>query len=89
MTKVLASHNIPQKLQGKLLNLCYDLMLSSDETVVVKVHAMQCITNIAKYHPGLKNELKSAIEDQLPKTSAAFYARAKQISKELKMEFQK
>jgi hypothetical protein len=89
MTKVLASHNIPQKLQGKLLNLCYDLMLSSDETVVVKVHAMQCIANIAKYHPGLKNELKSAIEDQLPKTSAAFYARAKQISKELKMEFQK
>lgn len=84
MIMVLASQNIPEKLQGKLVNLCFDLMLSPDETVVVKVHAMQAIANISKYHPELKNELKAAIEDQLPKTSAAFNARAKHILKELK-----
>ena len=84
MVLVLASQKIPVKLQGKLVNLCFDLMLSSDETVAVKVHAMQAIANIANYHPELKNELKAAIEDQLPKTTAAFYARAKQILKELK-----
>lgn len=84
MALVLASHPIPRKTQGKLLNVCFDIMLSPTETVVVKVHAMQAIANIAKQQPELINELKSAIEDQLPKTTAAFHARAKHILKELK-----
>ncbi|MCE9538907.1 MAG: hypothetical protein K8R85_06780, partial [Bacteroidetes bacterium] len=75
MVAVLASNTISKNLQGKLVNLCFDLLLSSDETVVVKVHAMQAIANITKHHPELQNELKVAIEDQWPKTSAAFHAR--------------
>lgn len=82
MALVLASHNIPKKLQGKLINLCFDLLLSSEETVAVKVHAMQAIANIAKKHPELQNELNAAIENQMPKTTAAFQARAKRILKE-------
>lgn len=82
MVAVLASSKISKNLQGKLVNLCFDLLLSSEETVVVKVHAMQAIANIAKHHPELQNELKVAIEDQLPKTSAAFHARARRILKE-------
>lgn len=84
MSVVLASHKIPKKLQGKLINVCFDLMLSPTEKVVMKVHAMQCIANIAKEHPELIPELKSAIEDQLPKTTAAFNARAKMVLKSLK-----
>lgn len=82
MVAVLASSKISKNLHGKLVNLCFDLLLSSEETVVVKVHAMQAIANIAKHHPELQNELKVAIEDQLPKTSAAFHARARRILKE-------
>ncbi|MES2394704.1 MAG: hypothetical protein V4549_01795 [Bacteroidota bacterium] len=82
MLAVLASNEISKNLQGKLVNLCFDLLLSSDETVAVKVYAMQAIANIAKHHPELENELKAAIEDQLPKTSAAFHARAKRVLKE-------
>lgn len=84
MSVVLASHKIPKKLQGKLINVCFDLILSSDEKVAMKVHAMQCIANISKEHPELIHELKSAIEDQLPKTTAAFHARARMILKSLK-----
>lgn len=82
MLAVLASNEISKNLQGKLVNLCFDLLLSSDETVAVKVYAMQAIANIAKHHPELENELKAAIEDQLPKTTAAFHARAKRVLKE-------
>lgn len=82
MLAVLASNKISKNLQGKLVNLCFDLLLSSDETVAVKVYAMQAIANITKHHPELENELKAAIEDQLPKTSAAFHARARRILKE-------
>jgi len=81
---VLASHKIPKKLQGKLINVCFDLMLSPTEKVVMKVHAMQCIANVAKEHRELIPELKSAIENQLPKTTAAFHARAKMVMMELK-----
>ncbi|MBL0329184.1 MAG: hypothetical protein IPP64_07160 [Bacteroidetes bacterium] len=84
MSVVLASHEIPKKLQGKLITVCFDLMLSPTEKVVMKVHAMQCIANIAKEHRELIPELKSAIEDQLPKTTAAFAARAKMVIKKLK-----
>lgn len=84
MSVVLASHKIPKKLQGKLINVCFNLILSSSEKVVMKVHAMQCIANIAKEHPELIPELKAAIKDQLPKTTAAFHARARLILKKLK-----
>jgi len=84
MATVLASHSIHKKLQGKLINVCFDLILSPTETVAVKTHALQTIANISKQHTELKNELKAAIEDQLPKTTAAFHARAKNILKGLK-----
>ena len=84
MMRVLASHSIPGKLQGKLVSLCFNLMLSPTEKVVVKVYAMQCIATIAKEHRELIPELKMAIEDQLPKTTAAFHARAKMVLKKLK-----
>ncbi len=83
MVSVLASQFIPKKLQGKLINVCFDLILSPTETVAVKTHALQTIANIAKQHPELIKELKTVIEDQLPKTTAAFHARAKHILKEL------
>lgn len=84
MSVVLASHQIPKKLQGKLINVCFDLILSPTEKVAMKVHGMQCIANLAKEYPELIPELKSAIEDQLPKTTAAFHARARMILKKLK-----
>jgi hypothetical protein len=58
-------------------------MLSPTETVAVKTEAMQTLGNIALKHPELKNELKMAIEDQLPKTTAGFHSRAKRIFKQL------
>lgn len=84
MSVVLASHEIPEKLQGKLIDVCFNLILSPSEKVVMKVHAIQCIANIAKEHRELIPELKSAIENQLPKTTAAFHARAKMVLKALK-----
>lgn len=84
LLQVLSEHTVPEKLQGKLINICFDFILSSDEAVAVKVFAMQCVANIAKEHRELIPELKSAIEDQLPKTTAAFHARAKRVLKELK-----
>ncbi len=83
MACVLARQEIPEKLQGKAVDVCFRLLLSPTETVVVKTEAMQIIANIAHHYPDLKQELKLAIEDQLPKTTAAFHARARHILKKL------
>lgn len=83
MAGVLSAQAIPEKLQGKAVDLCFRLMLSPDEKVVVKTEAMQTIANLAKQYPELKQELKLAIEDQLPKTTAAFHARSRHILKKL------
>lgn len=83
MMGVLAKHEIPEKLQGKAVDVCFRLLLSPTEKVAVKVEAMQTIANVTKQYPELKQELKLAIEDQLPKTTVAFHARSKHILKKL------
>lgn len=84
MAVVLASHSIPKASQGKLIDTCYRFILSPDEVVAVKVHAMQIIANLTKEHPELKEELKAVIRDQLDKNTAAFAARAKAVMKQIK-----
>ncbi len=83
MASVLAKHRIPESLQGEAIEVFFTLMLSTSETVAVKTEAMDAISKIVKEHPDLKNEFKMTIEDQLPKTTAAFHARAKRILKNL------
>jgi hypothetical protein len=85
MIGVLERHKIPTKMQGKAVDVCFRLMLSPTETIVVKVFAMQVLANISEEYPELKQELKMAIEDQLRKTTAAFHARAKHIRRKLKL----
>ena len=85
MINVLASQEIPEKMQGKTVDVCFRLLLSPSETVVVKTQAMQVLANISEVHPELKQELKLAIDDQWDKNTAAFHARAKHIRKKLKI----
>lgn len=83
MLLVLSEHSIPEKMQGKLINTCYDFILSTEEPVAIKVHAMQIIANISKKYPEIKQELKQVIENELPKNSQAFSARARHILKDI------
>ena len=83
MLSILEKHNIPKKEQGKLVDTCFNYLLSNEETVAVKVYAMQIIANISEEYPELKSELKAVINDQLPKNTAAFYSRAKKILKKI------
>lgn len=79
----LCTQDIPKKEQGKLVSICFDFILSSSEPVAVKVLSLEILSNIAQKHPDLKTEIKAVIEDQLPKTTAAFHARAKHVLKRL------
>ncbi|MCW3085493.1 MAG: hypothetical protein JWP12_2859 [Bacteroidetes bacterium] len=87
MLRALTTQELPEKSKGKAITICFDFILSPTETVAVKVFALEVLSNLIKQYPELKNELKAAIEDQLPKTTAAFHSRAKKVLKKLSTKY--
>jgi hypothetical protein len=83
MLSALCTQEIPKRLQGKAVNICFDFILSPSETVAVKVLSLEILSKFIQEYPELKNELKAAIEDQLPKTTIAFRSKGSKILKKL------
>ncbi|HSH66058.1 MAG TPA: hypothetical protein VLB84_09720 [Bacteroidia bacterium] len=83
ISNVLSKQEIPEAVQGKAVDIFFRLLLSPTETVAVKTFSLQILANITSHYPELKQELILAIEDQLPKTTAAFHSRSRHILKRL------
>lgn len=79
--RILQFQKIPKSLQAKIINLCFDFLLDKKQPVAIKVFAMTILGNLTVEHPEIKNELRIAIEDQMPYESAGFKARAGKILK--------
>jgi hypothetical protein len=75
--------DIPEKLQGRAADICFQFLCNKDETIGTKVFSMTVLHNLSKEHPDLKNELRIAIEEQMPYASAGFKSRGKKILKAL------
>lgn len=56
---------IPENYRSELLDICYQFLLSTKETIAVRVFSMTVIYNITRLHPDLKNELQLVIEQLL------------------------
>ena len=72
---------------GMLMETCFNFLSSNEAAVAVKIYSMDILFNICKKEPGLKYELMAVIEDQIPKNSKAFKARAKSILKRMNQQF--
>lgn len=83
MLSALCTQEIPKRIQGKTVTICFDFILSPAETVAVKALSLDILFKFIKNYPELKNELKAAIEDQLPKTTIAFQSKGNKILKKL------
>lgn len=84
LLSALSKQQIDDRDAGQLTDYCFKLLLSAEEPVAVKVHAMQIIANIAVRYPELNEELKSVILDQESKNTVAFSARAKHLLDKMK-----
>jgi hypothetical protein len=78
-TRLLQHIEIPKTLWGETVDICFKFLLSTKEPVAIKVFSMTVLYRIAQKEPDLKNELKIAIEDQMPYSSPAFVSRGKKI----------
>jgi len=81
--KILMRTEIPENLQGVLIDTCFEWLLSAEKTVAVKIFAMQIIENHLAFYPELAVELKEVIEDQWEKNSAGFKSRGRKVLKGL------
>lgn len=77
--RVLQFIDIPGELLGKAADKCFQYLGSNDEPVGVKVFSMTVLFNICLREPGLANELKLLIEDQIDTGSAGFKSRGRKI----------
>jgi hypothetical protein len=75
---------IPPRLHAKVVNLGFHYLTDKRQAVAIRVFAMSVLANLSQAVPEIKNELKFAIEEQLPFASAAFVSRARKILKKMK-----
>ena len=81
--RILSSQDVPERLQGYLLEICFDFLMSTKVPVAIKVHAMQVIFNISQNEPDLLNELRMVIEEQMPYGTTGFKSRGRKILKRI------
>lgn len=80
VVRVLQYVEIPEHLQGEVMNTCFDLLADPNETVAVRVFSMTVLDNLSKNYPEIRQELTTIIEDQLEQgCTAGFRSRAKKI----------
>ncbi|MBA3648607.1 MAG: hypothetical protein H0W62_08655 [Chitinophagales bacterium] len=84
--RVLQNIEIKKKLHGLATTICFDFLVSSMEPVAIKVFSMSVLSNIARDEPGIRNELRMLIEDQMEFAKPAFTSRGKKILKMLGRE---
>jgi hypothetical protein len=80
--KIFGELDMPVKLQGRIVDICFNA-LTGQEPIAMKAHAITILTNICKKEPGLKDEFRVVLEEQLPYGSAAILSRGKKALKEL------
>jgi len=75
--------DIPKKLQGRVMDICFGYVASPEEAVAVKAFSLTVLGNLAKLYPDIIPEIKLLIEEQLPNQTAAFKSRAKHFLTEI------
>lgn len=73
--------DIPEKLEGLVMDTCFKYVASATESVAIKAFSLTVLGNLAKKYSEILPEIKLLIEEQLPHQTAAFKSRAKQFLK--------
>lgn len=82
--KMISLQPLPKDITGSFVDYCFRVLLSSDEPIAVRAHAMQILYNVCQEIPELKNELVESIESIQTDASAGIIAKSKKLLKQLK-----
>jgi hypothetical protein len=71
---------------GILVEYCFEMLMSDKYTIANKVYSMELLYEISEIEPGLKIELMSAVEEQIPRGSSGIKVIGKRLLKKLYRE---
>ncbi len=80
--RLLQQIEIPEKLEGVVMEICFNYVESPKEAVAIKAFSLTILGKLAKKYPEIIPEIKLLIEEQLTHQRAAFKSRAKKFLKE-------
>jgi hypothetical protein len=69
--------DIPEKFQGKVMDICFAYVAAPAEAVAIKAFSLTVLGTLAKIYPEILPEIKLLVQEQLPHQTAAFKSRAK------------
>lgn len=81
IVRLLQNVDIPKKYQGKLMEICFELIQSNDTATAIKAFSLTILENLSKLYPAILPELKLIIEQRWAYETAAFHVRGKKIIK--------
>lgn len=80
---ILSRSQLPASELGSLINICFDWLLSPDQTAAVKVYCMEILYRISIIEPAIKQELSDCIEFRLNEETPGFKNRGLKILRKL------
>ena len=75
--RLLQTVDIPKRLQGKVMTLCFDFIQSNETAIAIKAFSLSILQNLAKQYPEIIPEVKTIIEERWDLETAAFKSRAR------------
>ena len=79
VTRLLQYVEIPEKLQGKVLDICFRMVDDPSVPVAARVYAMTTAAKIARDQPDLIRELRLIVEKHKASAKPAYLNRAKHV----------
>lgn len=79
--RLLQHLQIPQELEGEIMDICFTYILSPETAVAIKAFSLTVLHNLSKKYPEILPEIKLIIDERWNYESAAFKSRAKKILK--------
>jgi hypothetical protein len=77
--RVLEAIDIPEELQGEVMNACFGFIEDPSTAVAIKAFSLTTLFNLSKLYPEIRPELKLVIEERWDHETAAFRSRGKKI----------
>ena len=77
--RVLQDFDIPETLQGKLMDVCFRYIAEPATPIAVKAFSLTVLHNLSRQYPEILPELKTIIEERWDTETPAFKSRAKRI----------
>lgn len=79
--RILQDLDVPEHLQGELVDMCLEYIVSPVSAAAIKAFAISTLENLCKKYPELAEEVKIVLLERMEYEKPAFVSRAKRFLK--------